>query len=351
MRQHTPQYRSETEAYTADSCVPLRDAAQRGAITLHNLVHDHYPGDILPRNTLPGLLSVGYWSAEKPQDWGLDWHRNEGLELTYLKNGSETFHTVSGSHVLRPNDFAICGPWQRHRLGDPNIGVGTLQWIILDQRIRNASQQWSYPNWILLTKDDRDELTNALLYNPTPVYPATAKMTQCWEQLYRAVRDNQQTSHVSTIAIVINELLLALLQHFRTHSAEAKPQDVPQLPPAQRAVRLFLDELQKTPTLLEYPWSIEKMARRCHMSTSRFTLCCRQLTNLSPVGFLNQCRVKEAMRLMNESPSKTITTVAMECGFTTSQYFATVFKKVTGQTPKEFLAATRLVNAKSPPTT
>ncbi len=28
------------------------------------------------------VRTVGYWNAKHDQGWGLDWHRNEGIELT-----------------------------------------------------------------------------------------------------------------------------------------------------------------------------------------------------------------------------------------------------------------------------
>ena len=331
-----PKYRSPTGSYVADDCRPVREAVTKGTLSLVNLAHGHYPGEPLPKNVLPGLLTVGHWDAKHPQDWGLDWHRNEGLELTFLRSGSIDFMTQNVSKKLVPNDMTFCTPWQLHRLGNPYIDAGMLQCLQIDLNIRNEVHQWSWPRWIVLTEEDRNELTRLLLYNQVPVCAADTQMIHCWGLLYRAIQENRNLSHISNIAIHINEILLHLLKHLR--KPRAVEQNFPSaLSPSQRVVQNFLEEVKNIPSQLELPWSVRQMAKMCSMSESRFTKCCRQLTNLTPVNYLNQCRIEFAIKIMQGNPKKSITSIGMECGFSTSQYFATVFKKITGVSPKEFL--------------
>lgn len=320
--------------YVADDCIPLRQAVSQGNISMKALVHGHYPGEAMSKKTLPGLLSVGYWNAEEPQDWGLDWHRNEGLELSFMKSGYVDFSTVDYTKSIAPGEMTVCGPWQLHRLGSPHIGVGILQWFILDQGVRNSTQKWSWPSWIVLTEEDLDELARLLLFNPTPVLPATSKMSQCWEQLFKAIRDNHKCSHLSSITVYINEILLLLLALLREPQRKCVSTE-PSLA-SERIVRVFLEELKHIPMQLERPWTVAEMARACRMSETGFTRYCRRITNLSPVNYLNRCRIDFALRIMQEAPEKSITEIAMKCGFSTSQYFDAVFKKWTGKTPTEY---------------
>ena len=64
--------------YHADTCIPLVDAVSRNKIKFNALARHTYPGKRLTEDTI-GLNSIGYWDANEPQDWGLDWHRNEGI--------------------------------------------------------------------------------------------------------------------------------------------------------------------------------------------------------------------------------------------------------------------------------
>lgn len=343
MSTRKPIFRAGGEIDQAGKCKPLREAVAEGSVTMKALVHGHYPGDALPAKTLPGLLSVGYWNAEKPQTWGLDWHKDDGLELTFLMTGTLNFQTVDASRTLQPGQLGVCGPWQMHRLGNPHIHVGLLQWIILNQKACNTNQRWSWPSWIVLTPGDLDELSRRLLYNRAPVLTASPGMVRCWEQIYKIVRQNEETSHVSHLAITINELLLHLLEMLRVADTDG-PDACTAGQASLRVVQIFLDELKSIPSQLEYPWTVAQMAKKCRMSESHFTQCCRRLTNFSPIGFLNHCRVELARLIMRSSPEKSITDIAMETGFTTSQYFASVFRKVTGKSPREY----REQNAENP---
>lgn len=91
MKQRTT-FRSAGELFHADTCEPLKQAAARGDVRLAALGRGSYPGDRLPRNDLREVCMAGYWNAPFAQDWGLDWHCNEGIEIGYLSAG-----TLSGN--------------------------------------------------------------------------------------------------------------------------------------------------------------------------------------------------------------------------------------------------------------
>jgi len=56
---------------------------------------------------------------------------------------------------------------------------------------------------------------------------------------------------------------------------------------------------------------------------------------MTPMEYLMWCRIEQAKQHLRETP-KPITTIALECGFVTSQHFATVFKRLTSTTPRDF---------------
>ena len=133
MSQPIPVYEEVGGTFQADPCLPLIEGVKKGEVRLEALVRGHYPGRRLPRGALSGVKTVGFWDTHQDQDWGLDWHRNEGIEVTFLESGSLEFSVDNESHTLHPCDLTITRPWQRHQVGDPNVGVGLLHWLILFQ--------------------------------------------------------------------------------------------------------------------------------------------------------------------------------------------------------------------------
>jgi AraC family L-rhamnose operon regulatory protein RhaS len=100
---------------------------------------------------------------------------------------------------------------------------------------------------------------------------------------------------------------------------------------------VFLSDLRE---LLNEDWTLEAMARECGVCTTHFVHYCRQITNRSPVQYLNDLRLQRAREILLEQPDMPIVDLAMICGFATSQYFASCFKRRYGLTPTALRAST-----------
>ncbi len=68
-------------------------------------------------------------------------------------------------------------------------------------------------------------------------------------------------------------------------------------------------------------------------------------TGLTPADFFQRIKVEEARRRL-AVPKAAITAIAFDLGFSSSQYFASVFKKYTGTTPREY--SRKVLSALSP---
>lgn len=318
--------------YRADTCAPVAAAAQAGAIGYQAVIHGAYPGLKLPGTMLPELRNAGYWDIPDPQPWGLDWHRNEGIEFTCLTTGHLEFAVEDRAFSLRPGDMTITRPWQQHRVGAPHVGASRLIWVILDVGVRRPNQSWSWPSWLVLTREECQRLSILLRQNEQPVWKADAQLLQAFNQIARVVGQSAKSFDRTRMVLAINELLQAILELLagRNITLDAS------LTSSERTVELFLADL---PAHADEVWTVDTMAARCGLKRSQFTTYCRQLTNLSPAQYLTRCRVEAAARLLRAQPAKSITEIAMTCGFATSQYFATTFRRLKGVAPGQFRTA------------
>ncbi len=318
MSPRIPIFTNQDEIYQADTCQPLTWAVEAGEIRLQTLVHGHYPGRVLPKSVLPGLKTVGFWDAEAPQTWGLDWHQNEGIELTLLERGTLDFAIEGEEHRLTPNDLTVTRPWQRHRLGAPNIEPGRLHWLILDLSVRRPHQTWHWPSWTMLTKSDLEELTRILRHNEQPVWHDAVQVCECFTRIARIVENNNNDLSVSWLNVLLNELLLHLLELFRSHDVALDES----LSTTQRTVELFLEDLRSDRRHLAEEWNVRRMAQACGLGVTRFTDYCRRLTNTTPIQYLNRLRLESAARLLAEQRVITNSHLAEQCGFGSAQYFS-----------------------------
>lgn len=337
MPRSIPIYRDHDETYRADSCRPLAEAADSKSLRLVAMRHGHYPGKALPSRSLPGLKMVGFWDARECQGWGLPWHFNEGLELTFLETGSLDFAVDGRDYHLQPDDFTLARPWQRHRVGNPAISASRLHWVILDVGVRRPNQAWKWPSWFLLSQSDLDELTTLLRHSEQSVYRTIPGIRDCFLQISAAIEADHDGSSLSHLAIRINDLFLKLLSALRQKKIKLDKS----LSSTRRTVDLFLRDLMSNPDHLSIDWTVEEMASNCGLHKTQFVHHVRCLTNMSPLHYLIRCRLDHAAHLLLKNPESTVTDIALASGFTSSQYFATVFTRRFGCSPSSFRASNR----------
>ena len=80
---------------------------------------------------------------------------------------------------------------------------------------------------------------------------------------------------------------------------------------------------------------ISRMAASVSLSESRFKQKFKQATGIPPVEFMIREKIEESKILLQDA-GRTVTSVAMELGFTSSQHFSVLFKKYVGESPAQF---------------
>lgn len=324
-----PVYKESGRTYKPDKCLPLTAAHQAGKIQLEAWVRLGYPGNRLPEGILPGINSIGFWNASEGQEWGLPWHRNEGIEITFLETGSMPFSVGEKEYTILPNEITVTRPWQPHKLGNPNIGVGKYHWIILDVGVRQPHQEWVWPSWIMLTKPDLDDLTKILRQNEQPIWKANHEIRKCFSKIGNIIQEDKGFSKVSWVLIYINELLMELLHCFRNGGYRLDER----LTESTRTIELFINHLDES---YAKPWTLDLMAEHCGLGATRFVHYFKQATNMTPMHYLNFIRLKAASRQLLSEPNASITTICYEHGFSSGQYFSTLFRKQFGCTPADY---------------
>ncbi|MFN3332349.1 MAG: helix-turn-helix domain-containing protein, partial [Caldilinea sp.] len=83
------------------------------------------------------------------------------------------------------------------------------------------------------------------------------------------------------------------------------------------------------------PVTREDLANYVGMNDDYLTYCFRQELGMTPIDYLNRYRVLQAQRLLLET-DKSITTIALEVGFSSNSYFSRVFRRQVGQSPDEY---------------
>lgn len=85
-------------------------------------------------------------------------------------------------------------------------------------------------------------------------------------------------------------------------------------------------------------WKLDDLLKIAHMSRSNLMRVFRKATGQPPIEYLVRLRIQRAMELLR-STDMSVTEIALEIGFNDSNYFTRSFRKVIGQSPRQYRQA------------
>lgn len=88
------------------------------------------------------------------------------------------------------------------------------------------------------------------------------------------------------------------------------------------------------------PISLEEVAGRINLSPTYLSRKFRKVTGVTFKEYLNQIRIKQAIQALLTTDD-TITKIAIDCGFSSSNYFKDIFRKTSGISPRAFRKRSR----------
>ncbi len=255
-------------------------------------------------------------------------HRDYGLEIIYLEKGALNWHVEGRVERVTAGSVYFSLPWQEHGSVDEFEPGHHWHWVQLGLagRIDRARPRFGFHPDFGLGARDADEISGLLTRSGRHCYRATPRMA--WlvltlvEELSRA--SGVTESYCSALArLAILELVRCIRSDERPDRGDAA---------SVGRVETFISGLRQR---CAEEWSLEQMAAACELGRSRFTTLCRRLTGDSPLILVNRLRVDRAKNLLKTTDTM-ITDIAYDCGFSSSQYFARVFRHFTGMEARAY---------------
>ncbi len=246
-------------------------------------------------------------------------HRHPGcVEITLCMRGSLVFESEGSSYHLLPGNVFVTLPNESHRLLTNPKGL-VMYWMLFRPGRKNAAL-------LHLPVAESDVLRDTLLTLPNKLCKGCETLRKDFQRLFRT-HDELEPGALRTLSMrsSVLDLLLALIE-----TAHEKP-----LPtePDQRLLQL-IDTMRKNP---EHDYPVEMLTRNCALSESLLNTRFKELTGLPPYTFLLNCRLQKARKVLLQR-DLSITQIAHNLGFSSSQHLAMQFKREFGITPREWRA-------------
>lgn len=254
----------------------------------------------------------------------LHWHRE--FELLHVVSGSFQLSIDEIRHTLSPGDTVLITGGSLHG-GTPENCHYQCVVFDLDFFIRNRCFCAEELQAILLQK-------NRLAYF---LSSSDFFIRNSCKALMRAGIEQKQGYQMLSIGL-LSSLLGYLIQkdYFRDSSVPALKN--------RKKIRQFKTVLSYIADHYPEKVTLEQLADCISMNKNYFCRFFQELTGYTPVGYLNYYRIESACEQLISS-DKSITEIALDCGFNDAGYFIKTFHRYKHMTPSAYI---RSVTGKGP---
>lgn len=143
---------------------------------------------------------------------------------------------------------------------------------------------------------------------------------------------------ISGSLLLIPVTIILLLRRRRVKSNQQKPKSRNIDKDLYRNIEICLNQFLESKLFTDPSITIETLAQKCHTNRSYLSYFIHEKYGLHFNAFINQLRVKEALKLLSENPNKCpLKDLYLRLGYKSYSVFNDSFKKETGKTPAMYL--------------
>ena len=234
------------------------------------------------------------------------------LEICYCLRGSLAFKTPERTYAFLPGCVFTSRDNEPHNMTANPKGLFVYRVL--------AAMPSKGRNFDGLSAADSAWLRRQLLELPRLFTVQGSALRKAFERMFAAYDDRFADADRRRIELRRRALDILL----ECVDAAAQGTSRRRLPHVEEWVR----RMEERPDA-DYP--LGDMCRSCGLRPATFVQSFKEIAGLPPQAYLRSCRIMAAARLLDAGQS--VTSVALKLRFCSAQYFATVFKEVTGVSP------------------
>ena len=237
------------------------------------------------------------------------------VEICYLERGYQIYRAVGREYHLVGGDVFVTAPGEPHDTAGHPEDRGVLYWLNL--RIPKLGG-----SLLILPAAESALLTGSLCTLPERQFAGRPVLKRIFTSIFdlydQAENAFRRVALANQLVRCILEVIYCAHRHEGLHCSP-----------------LIATMVERVKSCPEADYSLADLAREAGLSLSRFKAKFKAQMGVAPHEFILRCKMDAAKGLL-ASEGRSVTDTAMHLGFSSSQYFATVFKRFTQQTPVEF---------------
>ncbi|MFA6287628.1 MAG: AraC family transcriptional regulator [Opitutaceae bacterium] len=248
----------------------------------------------------------------------------DALEIHYMKRGHLRWWVGDEQMEFSTGQVFIVLPGELHGGDGGAIQPCEHYWL----RLRLPAGKGLLP---LLSRQQTRQIVDGYRTVKRHCFGVSTEVSEFFERLHEEHRAPERPQSTLMGRAMLHALLITILRDHGMHSLGAS-RDTAVTWQVRRALA-WLDENYREPDL-----KVAQLAAEFGRSSTALRGRFKIETGYTPHEYVLRRRIEDARRGL-EAGDRDITTIAHELGFSSSQYFATVFRRHTGMSPSVFRMA------------
>jgi AraC-like DNA-binding protein/mannose-6-phosphate isomerase-like protein (cupin superfamily) len=247
-------------------------------------------------------------------------HKHEDcIEICFLAKGQQTYIVGDRKYKLKGGDLFFTMPGEQHSSGDSPQEKGNLYWLILNLKSRKC-------DFLELSKNGSSALFDKL-YSLKNRHFSCGNSNQ-FTTLLESIFVNAKKDFKGELPLNLSQSIITFLLLFIEAGADSS---------LKINNNVFTNVLSYIEKNISERITVPELASLTKLSVSHFKVEFKKLFGSPPAEYVIRNKIQEAVKRLKGKKSD-VTGIAFDLGFSSSQYFATVFKRYTGKRPKDYLS-------------
>ena len=238
------------------------------------------------------------------------------IEICLLGSGRQDYVVEGKEYSMAGGDVLMVCPHEKHGSGQSPEDKGDLYWLLL--HVPKPSQRF-----LSLSPAQSQSIASKLLQISPRHFKGNAALKKTLRRIFTVFEDDHDPLHVVNLQNLLLRFLLDLL------ACQAQRKDLGPSPEIQQ-IQLFIDQQ------IYEQIQLSELAEKANLSLSRFKMRFKKEVGVPPAQYIARNKIEKSQQLL-ASGRYSVTDVAMKLGFSSSQYFATVFKRYAGHPPSSII--------------
>jgi len=246
-------------------------------------------------------------------------HKQKVLTLYFILVGKHEWYVDDIPFILLPNDLLILSEKNCITNGNVIFDQGAFIEIILT----NTENEIFHKSWSGLSTIESLLISQILEQNNPMVVPSFKPADGFIKSLIRELK-TQEIGYKARVNALLDQVFIYSSRTLNQQNLLSH--DFPK-------VFFQLDKMLRDN--LSHPWTVQEMGKVVGLGITTFTEKTKSNTGFAPLQYLINLRVAESMRIIKNT-DHSLTNIALDLGFYSSQHFSSTFKKLTGISPKTY---------------